>query len=172
MRYTNLMKLAPSFSLPDQDGVTHRIEDYRGRWIVLYFYPKDNTPGCTAEACGFRDENVIISQFGNAAIIGVSKDSVASHKKFAKHHHLNFPLLSDPTHGVIESYGAWQKKRFLGRAYMGIQRSTVIINPMGEIAKVYNKVTPKGHAMQIIEDLHKLQEASGTVQRVAKQAWS
>jgi peroxiredoxin Q/BCP len=166
------MKLAPSFSLPDQDGVTHSIEDYRGRWIVLYFYPKDNTPGCTTEACGFRDEHVIISQFGNAAIIGVSKDSVASHRKFATHHHLNFPLLSDPDHTVIESYGAWQKKRFLGRAYMGTQRSTVIINPQGAIAKVYSKVTPKGHAMQIIEDLHQLQDTSSNVQRVAKQAWS
>jgi peroxiredoxin Q/BCP len=172
MRYTEIMKFAPPFSLPDQDGLTHNIADYRGRWIVLYFYPKDNTPGCTTEACEFRDEHVIISQFGNAAIIGVSKDSVASHKKFAEQHHLNFPLLSDPDHTVIEAYGAWQKKRFLGRAYMGIQRITVIINPQGEIAKVYNKVTPKGHAMQIIEDLHQLQDTSGNVQRVTKQAWS
>lgn len=172
MRYTYIMKLAPTFSLPDQDGVMHSSKDYRGRWIVLYFYSKDSTPGCTREACEFRDEHVIISQFGNAAIIGVSKDSVASHKKFAEQHHLNFPLLSDPTHRVIESYGAWQKKRFLGRAYMGTQRSTVIINPSGEIAKVYNKVTPKGHAMQIIEDLHSLQDGLINVQSVAKQAWS
>ncbi len=172
MRYTETMKFAPPFLLPDQNGETHSLEDYRGRWIVLYFYPKDNTPGCTIEACEFRDEQIIISQFGNAAIIGVSKDSVASHKKFAEEHHLNFPLLSNPRHDVIESYGAWQKKRFLGHAYMGTQRITFIINPNSEIVKVYNKVTPKGHAMKIIEDLHLLQDASGNVQRVAKQAWS
>ena len=151
------MQHAPDFSLPDQDGITRSLSDYRGRWIVLYFYPKDNTPGCVMEACEFRDEHAIISQFGNASIIGISKDSVRSHKKFATEHHLNFPLLSDVDHKVLEAYGAWKAKKFMGRAYMGVERTTVIINPKGLIIKTYENVVPKGHAAEIIDDLQQLQ---------------
>ncbi len=159
--YSMTNRPAPNFSLPDQDGIVRTLGDYRGRWLVLYFYPRDNTAGCTTEACEFRDENVIIAQFGNAGIIGVSRDSVKSHKAFADKHHLNFPLLSDPDHKVIEAYGAWQPKKFMGRQYMGIQRSTFLINPDGLIVKEFPKVTPKKHAHQIIEALHCLQ-APGT----------
>ena len=152
------MQKAPDFSLPDQDGIIHTLKDYRGRWIVLYFYPKDRTPGCVLEACEFRDEHAIISQFGNAAIIGVSKGSVRTHKKFATNHHLNFPLLSDVEHTTIEAYGAWKLRKFIGKSYMGIARTTVLINPEGLIVKVYEKVTPKGHAAKIIQDLQGLQD--------------
>ncbi len=151
------MQYAPDFSLPDQDGITHSLDDYRGHWIVLYFYPKDNSPGCVMEACELRDEHDIISQFGNASIIGISKDSVRSHKKFASEHHLNFPLLSDVDHGVLEAYGAWKSKRFMGKSYMGVERTTVIVNPKGLIIKTYKNVIPKGHAAEIIQDLQHLQ---------------
>lgn len=151
--YSMKARPAPDFSLSDQDGVTRTLRDYRGRWLVLYFYPRDNTPACTTEACAFRDEHQIIAQFGNAEVIGVSKDSVASHKKFAESHHLNFPLLSDPEHKVIEAYGAWQLKKFMGREFMGIQRSTVLINPAGQIVQEFPKVVPKKHAHEIIEAL-------------------
>lgn len=151
------MSKAPDFSLADQDGVTRSLKDYRGRWLVLYFYPKDTTPGCKREACAFRDENSVIAQFGNSAIIGVSRDSVASHKRFAEKHNLNFPLLSDPDHKVIEAYGAWQEKSMFGKRYMGIKRSTVLIDPAGKIAKTYPNVNPRNHAAEIIVDLQSLQ---------------
>ena len=151
------MQHAPDFTLPDQDGITRSLSDYRGRWVVLYFYPKDNTPGCVMEACEFRDEHAIISQFGNASIIGISKDSVRSHKKFATEHHLNFPLLSDVDHKVLEAYGAWKSKKFMGRSYMGVERTTFIVSPTGKIVKTYKNVVPKGHAAEIIQDLQQLQ---------------
>lgn len=151
---------APNFSLPDQDGKTRSLSDYTGQWVVLYFYPKDNTTGCTAEACSFRDEREAIAQLGNAQVIGVSKDSVASHKKFAEKHQLNFTLLSDPEHAVIEAYGAWGPRKFMGREYFGTHRNTYIINPAGEIAKKYEGVDPKKHAAEIIHDLQVLQAAS------------
>lgn len=151
------MHHAPDFSLPDQDGIARSLSDYRGQWMVLYFYPKDNTPGCVMEACEFRDEHAIISQFGNASIIGISKDSVRSHKKFATEHHLNFPLLSDVDHKVLEAYGAWKSKKFMGRSYMGVERTTFIVSPAGKIVKTYKNVVPKGHAAEIIQDLQQLQ---------------
>ena len=151
------MHHAPDFSLPDQDGIARSLSDYRGQWMVLYFYPKDNTPGCVMEACEFRDEHAIISQFGNASIIGISKDSVRSHKKFATEHHLNFPLLSDVDHKVLEAYGAWKSKKFMGRSYMGVERTTFIVSPTGKIVKTYKNVVPKGHAAEIIQDLQQLQ---------------
>lgn len=153
------MSKAPAFSLADQNGVTHTLADYDGRWIILYFYPKDNTPGCTTQACEFRDEHTIISQFGNAAIIGVNKDSVASHKLFARLHRLNFPILSDPDHTTIQAYGAWKSKKILGKTVWSTARVTHIISPTGEIVKTYKNVVPKGHAAQIIEDLQSLQDA-------------
>lgn len=151
------MKRAPDFSLKDQDNVTRNLKDYAGKWIVLYFYPKDNTPGCTAEACSFRDEREAIAELGHAEIIGVSKDSVTQHKKFAEKYHLNFTLLSDPDHTTTEAYGSWKPKRFMGRDFMGVERNTFIISPDGYIAKEYRGVNPKEHAAEIIKDLQTLQ---------------
>jgi peroxiredoxin Q/BCP len=150
-------KQAPDFSLLDQDGKQHSLQDYRGSYLVLYFYPKDDTPGCTTEACEFRDARTVIAELGNAVVIGISKDTVKAHKKFVDKFNLNFTLLSDPEHTTIEAYGAWQEKSMYGRKYMGIQRSTFIIDPSGNIIKEYPKVTPKAHAAEIIGDLQALQ---------------
>lgn len=151
------MKPAPDFSLPDQDGAVHSLADYAGKWLVLYFYPKDDTPGCTTEACNFRDAREVIAQMGNAEVVGVSKDSVKSHRKFLDKYHLNFTLLSDPEHKVIEAYGSWKPKKFMGREYIGTQRNTFIISPDGQIAKKYIGVDPKTHTAEIIADLVALQ---------------
>jgi thioredoxin-dependent peroxiredoxin len=153
------MKPAPEFSLPDQDGNLRSLQDYAGRWLVLYFYPKDDTPGCTTEACSFRDERELIASLGNAEVIGVSKDTVRSHKKFADKYNLNFTLLSDPEHTTIEAYGVWGRKKFMGREFDGIIRSTFIINPEGYIVKEYPQVDPKKHATEIIQDLKALQNS-------------
>lgn len=157
--YTKGMKQAPDFSLQDQHGDTKSLADYTGKWLVLYFYPKDGTSGCTAEACNFRDERAAIGDIGNAEVVGVSKDSVNSHKKFAEKHHLAFTLLSDPEHQTIEAYESWKPLKFMGREYMGTQRNTFIIDPNGMIAKEYIGVDPKSHAAQIITDLQELQKA-------------
>lgn len=151
------MKNAPNFNLPDQDGTLHSLKDYAGNWLVVYFYPKDDTPGCTTEACNFRDARSAIAEFGHAEVVGISKDNVASHKKFADKHTLNFTLLSDPNHEVIEAFGAWQIKKFMGREYMGIMRNTYIIDPEGKIVKEYISVTPATHAGELIADLKTLQ---------------
>lgn len=152
------MKQAPDFSLLDQFGDTKSLKDYAGKWIVLYFYPKDNTPGCTTEACKFRDERESIAALGNAEVIGVSKDSVKSHKKFSDKYNLNFTLLSDEAGDMIKNYGAWQEKSMFGKKYMGIQRMTVLINPTGAIVKEYPKADPVTHAVEIIKDLQILQK--------------
>ncbi len=149
------MKQAQDFTLKDQTGTDRSLSDYRGKWVVLYFYPKDETTGCTTEACGFRDSHEALVAQG-AVVIGISRDSVESHAKFIAHHNLPFTLLSDPDKKVIEAYGAW------GKAFMGVMgtlRQTFIINPDGMIAKEYPKVTPAEHATQIIEDLKQLQKA-------------
>lgn len=151
------MKQAPDFELPDQDGKMHSLGDYRGKWLVLYFYPKDDTPGCTAEACSFRDARSFIEEY--AAVVGISKDSVKSHKKFADKYDLNFTILSDPEHRVIEAYDSWKPRKFMGREFLGTERNTFIIDPNGNIAKEYIGVDPKTHAAQIIEDLKALQAA-------------
>lgn len=144
---------APAFSLPDQDGTIHSLADYAGKWVVLYFYPKDDTPGCTKEACTFRDLTDVFAK-KNAVIFGVSKDSVVSHKKFSKKFSLPFPLLSDPSAETIKAYGAWGKKKFLGREFEGILRNTYLINPQGEIEKTYEKVDPAKHVNEILADIH------------------
>jgi thioredoxin-dependent peroxiredoxin len=146
---------APAFSLPDQFAVTRTLTDFQGSWLVLYFYPKDDTPGCTTEACGFRDYAAALKKMG-AQVVGISKDSVASHKKFAEKYSLNFPLLSDRSAETIQAYGAWGKKRFMGREYDGIRRMTFLISPSGEIVQEYAEVTPATHAGQIIQDLKEL----------------
>ena len=147
-----MLKQAPTFTLPDQSGKLHSLADYKGKWVVLYFYPKDDTPGCTKEACSFRDANSELQKLG-AVVLGVSKDTVKSHTKFAEKYSLNFPLLSDESREMIKAYGAWGVKRFMGRAFEGILRNSVLINPHGEIVKVYEKVDPKTHTIQILQDL-------------------
>ena len=146
---------AKDFSLPDQDGKVHKLSDYRGRWIVLYFYPKDDTPGCTKEACNFRDSFHELQKM-DVQILGVSKDSVASHKKFAEKYNLNFPILSDENKETIEKYKAWGIKKFMGRSFEGVLRITYLIDPRGKIKKVYEKVNPLVHASEIIKDLKEL----------------
>lgn len=143
------------FSLPDQEGKIHRLSDYSGKWVVLYFYPKDNTPGCTKEACGFRDWSKELGKL-NVKVLGVSSDSVNSHKKFSQKYKLNFPLLSDETKKVIKKYGAWGKKKFLGREFEGVLRITYLINPKGKIVKKYEKVKPEDHAKEIFADIQEL----------------
>jgi peroxiredoxin Q/BCP len=153
----DVMQPAPDFNLADQDGKNHSLSDFAGRYLVLYFYPKDETTGCTTEACSFRDARDVIAERGNAAVVGISKDSVASHQKFAAKHELNFTLLSDPDHKTIEAYDSWKLKKFMGREYLGTNRNTFIITPDGKIAKKYEGVDPATHVAQILEDLKKLQ---------------
>ncbi|MFP4462348.1 MAG: peroxiredoxin [Guyparkeria sp.] len=142
---------APAFALPDQDGETHRLADYRGQWLVLYFYPKDDTPGCTTEACSFRDNiNRLIAQ--DAAVLGVSMDSVESHADFAREHELPFPLLADPEGEVVERYGALSDFMVVKFA----KRQTFIIDPEGNIATIYRKVDPDEHVKDVLEDLEAL----------------
>lgn len=147
---------AKDFSLPDQNGDIHKLADYKSKWLLIYFYPKDDTPGCTKEACNFRDG---LNEFTKreVTVVGISKDSVASHKKFADKYKLNFALLSDPEHLVIESYGAWGTKKFMGKEFTGTQRNSYLINPEGEITKEYKSVNPLTHFTQILTDLDKLQ---------------
>lgn len=145
--------VAPQFTLPDSDGNLRMLGEYAGKWVVLYFYPKDDTPGCTIEACSLRDARDDIAELG-AEIIGISKDDASSHEKFKAKHSLNFTLLSDRDGKVIDAYGAWGKKQF---GVEGILRKTFIIDPDGMVRKVYGRVTPLGHGEQVIEELEKLQ---------------
>jgi peroxiredoxin Q/BCP len=144
-----------NFVLPDQNGENHSLADYKGKWVVLYFYPKDDTPGCTKEACNFRDSFHQLEHLG-AQILGVSKDSVSSHKKFADKYHLNFPILSDESKKIIQAYNAWGQKKFMGKTFEGTLRKTYLINPQGEIAKIYENVNPLSHAGEILKDLNSL----------------
>ena len=148
-----LMSIAPNFTLPDETGKTHSLSDYKHKWLVLYFYPKDETPGCTIEACSLRDARDDIVALG-AEVVGVSRDNAHSHSKFIVKHSLYFMLLTDADHAVMDAYGAWGKKQF-GRE--GILRKTFIINPKGRIVKEYGRVTPIGHGEQVIADLKTLQ---------------
>ncbi len=146
---------APDFSLPDESGKLQSLNDFHGKWLVLYFYPKDDTPGCTVEACSLRDARDDIAELG-AQIVGVSKDQADAHEKFKAKHSLNFALLSDVDGTVIDAYGAWGKKMF-GKE--GILRKTFIINPDGQVVKVYGRVTPLGHGDQVITDLKALRSS-------------
>ena len=143
---------APDFTLEVSGGGTESLSDYRGQTVVLYFYPKDDTPGCTTEACNFRDDYSEIMAAG-AVVLGVSPDSVKSHDKFTLKYELPFPLLSDPDHQVAQLYGAWGEKKMFGRTYMGILRSTFIIDEQGIIVKVFPKVRPKVHSEEVLEVL-------------------
>jgi peroxiredoxin Q/BCP len=135
------------------EGGPVSLEDVLGDYVVLYFYPRDNTPGCTTEACAFRDNQEEIKKLG-ARVIGVSKDSPESHQKFAKKHRLNFELWSDPNHQLIEAFGAWVEKKKFGKTYLGTARSTFIINPQGVIIKTWEKVKPENHADEVLKFLH------------------
>ena len=143
---------APQFALNDMDGNKVKLSDFKGKKIVLYFYPKDLTPGCTVEACAFRDDIGAFKKLG-AAVLGVSADSEKTHQKFTTKHSLNFPLLADINHEVSEAYGAWQEKSMYGRKYWGIARITYIIDEKGKIAKAYEKVKVTNHSEEVIEAL-------------------
>lgn len=145
---------APSFSAKDQNGNTVSLQDKSDRWLILYFYPKDNTPGCTTEAKDFTEYAAQFQELG-ADIIGVSPDSEKSHCKFIDKHNLSIQLLTDPEHEVIESYGAWRLKKFMGKEYMGVVRSTFLISPGGKIAQVWDKVRVKAHVEKVLSELQK-----------------
>lgn len=149
---------APTFSLQDQAGTTHKLEDYQGSWVVLYFYPKDDTPGCTTQACDIRDQWSTFKQKG-ITVLGVSPDTVESHAKFAEKYDLPFTILADPDKEVAKKYGAWQEKKMFGKIGFGIQRSTVLIDPEGRVAKVYKRVQAKKHADKVLKDLSELMAA-------------
>lgn len=148
---------APSFSLINQDGQKVTMKDFVGHWLVLYFYPKDDTPGCTKEACEFTSHLKYFTEL-KAKVFGISPDSVESHKKFIKKHDLKVELLSDPDHKVLAKYGAWGEKSMYGKKYEGVIRSTVIIDPQGLIAYHWPKVSPVGHANEVGNKLVELSE--------------
>jgi peroxiredoxin Q/BCP len=143
---------APTFALTADDGAKVRLADFKGRPVVLYFYPKDDTPGCTREACAFRDQHGPLKKLG-AVVLGVSADDVASHEKFRDKFDLNFPLLADPDHAVAEKYGAWREKNMYGKKSMGIQRSTFLIDADGKVAKVWKAVKVDGHDEHVLSAL-------------------
>lgn len=146
---------APDFTLPDETGTEHSLKDFAGEWLILYFYPKDDTPGCTTEACSLRDARDDLVGLG-AHVVGVSKDDASAHEKFKAKHSLNFTLLSDPEGKTIEDYGAWGPKMF---GKVGILRKTFMINPSGQVVKVYGRVTPQGHGDQVIAELKRQQSS-------------
>jgi peroxiredoxin Q/BCP len=148
-------KKAPAFSLKDQAGRTHTLSEYAGRPVVLYFYPKDDTPGCTKEACAFRDEAPALKN-RKAVVLGVSILDVASKKKFADKHRLDFPLLADADHAVADKYGAWGEKSLYGRKFMGVARMTYLIGADGRVARRWDKVKVDGHAGEVLRALDEL----------------
>jgi len=143
---------APDFKLRSDDGQWISLKDVRGKKVVLYFYPKDDTPGCTKEACSFRDNLARVTSKG-AVVLGVSRDDAASHGKFRDKYHLNFPLLSDDNGQVTEAYGVWKKKNLYGREYFGIERTTFLIDEAGKIARIWPKVHVEGHTDEVLAAL-------------------
>jgi peroxiredoxin Q/BCP len=146
---------APAFTALADDGKKVKLSDFKGRPVVLYFYPKDDTPGCTKEACAFRDRIAELKSLG-AVVLGVSCDDIKSHGKFRDKYQLNFPLLVDEEHKIAELYGAWREKNMYGKKSMGIQRSTYLIDSQGKIAKVWKRVSVDGHDEQVLEALKAL----------------
>jgi len=146
---------APDFTLPDESNITRRLSDFRGRPVVLYFYPKDDTPGCTTEACGFRDD---YGAYVNAdlVVLGISPDTPKSHAKFKEKYSLPFPLLADDGHKVCNEYGVWGPKKFMGRGYEGVLRTTFLIDSNGRIAKVFENVRPAEHSAEVLDAAKKL----------------
>jgi thioredoxin-dependent peroxiredoxin len=144
---------APDFTLQDETGQERRLSDFRGQPVVLYFYPKDDTPGCTTEACNFRDDYHVYRE-NNIVILGVSPDSAKSHAKFREKYSLPFTLLADQDHQVAEAYGVWGRKKMMGREYDGIFRTTFLIGPNGDILKVFENVKPDGHSAEVLAALN------------------
>ena len=143
---------APAFALPDQNGIIHTLEEYKGKKVILYFYPKDNTPGCTKQACGFSERHPQFMEKG-AVVIGISKDSVASHKKFEEKYGLTFPLLSDTERAVIEAYDVWKEKKNYGKVSMGVVRTTYLIDEEGIIIKANDKVKAADDAEKMLGEV-------------------
>jgi peroxiredoxin Q/BCP len=154
-------ELAPEVALPDETGTVRRLADQRGRWTILYFYPKDDTPGCTTEACQFRD---LDSDYAatDADVWGISRDGAASHRRFREKFDLPFTLLSDPDRTAIEAYGAWREKSMLGKRYMGIARSTYLVDPDGRVARAWPQVKADGHAAEVLEALREARARRGS----------
>ncbi|WP_142933823.1 thioredoxin-dependent thiol peroxidase [Balnearium lithotrophicum] len=150
-------KRAPNFCLENDEGKKVCLEDFKGKWVVLYFYPKDNTPGCTKEAEDFSERTDEFDKL-NAVVLGVSPDSVESHRKFKEKRNLKVTLLSDESKEILKTYGVWQKKKMYGREYFGVVRTTYLIDPEGTVRKVWKRVRVKGHADKVLETLRKLQE--------------
>ncbi|WP_322509920.1 thioredoxin-dependent thiol peroxidase [Anaerolinea sp.] len=150
---------APDFTLADETGAMRSLSEFRGKPVVLYFYPKDDTPGCTTEACNFRDDYHVYAENG-VVILGVSPDSPKSHAKFKAKYNLPFTLLADENHRVCEMYGVWGRKKFMGREYDGVFRTTFLIDPQGMIVKVWEGVKPEGHSQEVLEALRDWQGAS------------
>jgi thioredoxin-dependent peroxiredoxin len=148
---------APAISLKDQNGITRKLSDYKGRWVLIYFYPKDDTLGCTTESCGLRDAFPKFDKL-DADVIGISVDSVASHKKFAEKYKLPFTLLADDSKVVVEKYGVWGEKNMYGKKYFGTNRTSFLVDPKGKIVRIYEKVKPAVHADQVLADLKELQK--------------
>ena len=151
--------LAPEVALPDEHGTIHRLEDRRGSWTVLYFYPEDDTPGCTTEACQFRDLNADLQGL-DAEVWGVSPDGAGSHAAFRAKFGLPFTLLSDEDHAVADRYGAWGEKQNYGRTYLGLIRSSFLVGPDGRLAKVWPKVKADGHAQAVLDTLRSIQQGA------------
>jgi peroxiredoxin Q/BCP len=145
-------EVAPEFALSDETGKIHRLSDYKGKNVLLYFYPKDDTPGCTTEACNFRDDYAEYEKAG-VVILGISADTMSSHAKFKAKYHLPFSLLADVDHAICEKYGVWGRKKMMGREYDGIFRTSYLIDPTGKITKVYADVKPAGHSQEVLANL-------------------
>jgi peroxiredoxin Q/BCP len=158
MSKLNVGDAAPPISLQDESGTLHTLADQRGRWMVVYFYPNDDTPGCTTEACGFRDAQADV-QVAGATVWGISPNTAESHRKFKEKHGLTFTLLCDEDHAVAEAYGAWGMKTSFGQEKMGLIRSTVLVDPEGKVARVWPKVSPEGHAEEVLAALSEIRAA-------------
>lgn len=155
MSYLSVGTPAPDFNLPDQNGENHALSKYRGKTVLVYFYPKDDTPGCTKEACGIRDSFTDFEKL-NVAVLGISADSVKKHAAFVKKFNLPFTLLADESKDMIKAYGAWGRKKFMGREYDGILRISYLIDSRGNVAKVYPNVKPELHAAEVLSDIKSL----------------
>jgi thioredoxin-dependent peroxiredoxin len=149
---------APNFTLNDAEGQALSLNDFLGQWVILYFYPRDNTPGCTKEACGLRDRYDAFQE-QNIQVLGISTDDAISHQKFVKKYSLPFPLLCDPDGLVAKIYESYGPKKFMGKEYEGIYRQTFLIDPVGQIVKIYRKVKPEPHAAELLEDIVDFQRA-------------